>query len=156
MGIEVKSVAAVIEGELDLRGFLGVDPNTPMGFSKITGTVTVDAPDATDEQLAALKGAVDAHCPMCDFLGGTCTMTLGLDCKPSEGLAAGNDEGLSAEAIGDLGAALGADPAAAMVIYKSSSKLEKGLCTSVTLPNTPHHGPSERRADARHLGTSAS
>ena len=26
--------------------------------------VTLDAPDASDEQLTALKGAVDAHCPL--------------------------------------------------------------------------------------------
>ena len=39
MGIEVKSVACSVEGELDLRGFLGVDES--VGFTKITGTVTV-------------------------------------------------------------------------------------------------------------------
>ena len=45
MGIEVKSVACSVGGELDLRGFLGVDESVPKGFTAIKGTVTVDAPD---------------------------------------------------------------------------------------------------------------
>ena len=32
MGIEVKSVACSVEGELDLRGFLGVDESVAKGF----------------------------------------------------------------------------------------------------------------------------
>ena len=35
----------------------------------------------------------------------------------------------------------GADPSAALCTYKASSKLEKGLASSLTYPNTPHHGP---------------
>jgi uncharacterized OsmC-like protein len=140
MGIAVKSVACSVEGELDLRGFLGVDESVPKGFTSIKGTVTVDAPDASQEQLDQLKGAVDAHCPMCDFLSGTCTLTL--DVKTQAPTEATRDDGtLSAQAIGELGAALGADPAAALCTYKASSKLETGLASKLTYPNTPHHGP---------------
>ena len=53
-----------VEGDLDLRGFLGVDESVRKGFQVIRGTVTLttNADAATVEKL---KGAVDAHCPMC-------------------------------------------------------------------------------------------
>ena len=140
MGIPLRSVACELSGDLDLAGFLGVDPDAPRGFTKITGTVTVDA-DATEEQLAMLKGAVDGHCPMCDFLVGTCSMTLTTVVASPEGLDAPKDENLTAEAVGDLQAALGADRSAGRAVYKSSSKLEAGLKTTLSFPNTPHHGP---------------
>ena len=50
------------------------------------------------------------------------------------------DDGSLSALAGELGAASGADPAAALRTYKASSKLEKGLA-SLTYPNTPHHGP---------------
>ena len=141
MGIPLRSVACECSGDLDLAGFLGVDAAAPCGFSKITGTVTIDC-DATDDELARLKAAVDGHCPMCDFLGGTCSMTLAAErVAPEAGAAPPKDDGLTAEAIGDLGAALGADRSAGKAVYKASSKLEQGLKTTLALPNTPHHGP---------------
>ena len=101
----------------------------------------MDAPDASQEQLDQLKGAVDAHCPMCDFLSGTCTLTL--DVKTQAPTDATRDDGsLSAQAIGELGAALGADPAAALCTYKASSKLEKGLASSL-IPNRTRALPTD-------------
>ena len=88
-----------------------------------------------------LKGAVDGHCPMCDFLVGTCSMTLTTVVASPEGLDAPKDENLTTEAVGDLQAALGADRSAGKAVYKSSSKLEAGLKTTLSFPNTPHHGP---------------
>src|SRR5207248_11599942 len=55
MGLEVNDVAVTVEGDLDLRGTLGVDREAPVGFTAIRVSFAIDAPGATDEQLAALQ-----------------------------------------------------------------------------------------------------
>jgi hypothetical protein len=45
-GIEVERAAALIEGDLDLRGTLGVDRELPAGFAAIRLRFEVDAPGA--------------------------------------------------------------------------------------------------------------
>src|SRR4051812_14167391 len=54
MGLPVNAVRAHVEGDLDLRGTLGLDREVPAGFDAIRLRLEVDAPDATDEQLASL------------------------------------------------------------------------------------------------------
>eukprot|EP01052_Picozoa_sp_SAG31_P057017 SAG31_NODE_16647_length_701_cov_1.421927_1_plen_181_part_01 len=68
MGVPLKSVSCKVEGDIDLRGLVGLNDDA-VGFSEIRGEVSIDAPDATEEQLAQLKGAVDAHCPLVATLG---------------------------------------------------------------------------------------
>ena len=46
----------------------------------------------------------------------------------------------TAAALGEVQAAFGADPAAAMCLYKAKSTLQDGLCTKLSFPNTPEHG----------------
>ena len=48
-GIPLEAVESHLEGELDLRGFLGLNPNVRKGFKKITFNVRL-AGDLTDEQ----------------------------------------------------------------------------------------------------------
>ena len=64
MGIPLLKVETTVEGDLDLRGFLGCGEGVRPGFQAIRGVVTLYS-SATKEQLEQLKGAVDAHCPMC-------------------------------------------------------------------------------------------
>ena len=64
LGIDLQKVETAAEGDLDLRGFLGVDEAVRKGFQVIRGTVTLTT-DADEATVAKLKGAVDAHCPMC-------------------------------------------------------------------------------------------
>ena len=67
LGIPVNGVSVTLEGALDLRGFLNVDDSVRPGYVDIKGTVTLDSP-ASDDDLARLKAAVDAHCPVLDSL----------------------------------------------------------------------------------------
>lgn len=67
MGIPVNDVSVALEGELDLRGFFNAAKDVRPGFLWIEGTVTFDSP-ATAQELAKLKEAVDAHCPVLDLL----------------------------------------------------------------------------------------
>ena len=51
----------------NLQGFFGVDDGVPAGFQRVEGEVIVDSP-ASDDELARLREAVDAHCPVLDDL----------------------------------------------------------------------------------------
>ncbi len=49
-GIEVKSLESVVEGELDLRGFMGLDEHARKGFNRINVKVRIDS-DENDFEL---------------------------------------------------------------------------------------------------------
>ena len=51
--IQLRSVSAALEGDMDVRGILGVDPDVRNGFSQIKVTYKIDA-DATPEDIEAL------------------------------------------------------------------------------------------------------
>ena len=52
-GIELESVEIETRGELDLRGFLGLDKDVKPGYDKIDFTVRIKG-DGTREQFATL------------------------------------------------------------------------------------------------------
>ena len=62
MGIPVERVEAVADGDLDLRGTLGIAKDVPVGFEQIRLRIEVDAPEATAEQLAALAEKTERYC----------------------------------------------------------------------------------------------
>ena len=62
MGLEVSGIAVDVEGDLDLRGTLGVDRTARVGFEEIRLTFSVNAPKATDEQLAELFEKTQRYC----------------------------------------------------------------------------------------------
>lgn len=139
MGIKLASVAAAISAPVDLRGFLGVEGAPRCGFIKLGGTITLDAPGATKEQLAMLKSAVDSHCPMCDTTCRKIPIELSLVHVDAAAVAVTEPASLTAEAIGELQAAFTADPAMALTTYASNSKLSRGLMSEVAFPATPEH-----------------
>ena len=52
-GIQLNSVTATIEADMDLQGILGIDDDVRNGFSNIRVNYTIDA-DASEEDMAAL------------------------------------------------------------------------------------------------------
>jgi uncharacterized OsmC-like protein len=52
-GIQLRSVSATVEGDMDIAGILGIDPDVRNGFSGIRVTFHVDA-DATEDEIKAL------------------------------------------------------------------------------------------------------
>src|ERR1700741_2775701 len=54
VGLPVDSIATVVEGDPDLRGPLGLDREVGAGFTKIRVRFEIDAPDVSEEDLAAL------------------------------------------------------------------------------------------------------
>jgi uncharacterized OsmC-like protein len=72
-GVTLKAVATALEiplqggtitvdGELDFRGTLAVDRQAPVGFAKIALRFDLDAPDASEEQLATLLKLTERYC----------------------------------------------------------------------------------------------
>ncbi|MEX2480944.1 MAG: OsmC family protein [Gammaproteobacteria bacterium] len=85
LGIELRSVAVELEGDIDLRGFLGVDDTVRAGFQQIRGQVRIDA-DAAPDELAHLKRLVDTHCPVLDMLSLPVPVTLNLEKSAKSGI----------------------------------------------------------------------
>src|SRR6188472_1833634 len=54
LGIETNKIEVVVEGDLDLRGTLGVSRDAKVGFESIRLRFEIDAPEATDDQLRDL------------------------------------------------------------------------------------------------------
>jgi uncharacterized OsmC-like protein len=61
-GITLTQLAIETEGEIDLRGFLGIDPNVPPGYKSLRYTVRLRG-DGTPEQFAEIHAAVLATSP---------------------------------------------------------------------------------------------
>lgn len=62
MGIPTREIDVVAEGDLDLRGTLGIAKDAPVGFEQIRLRFDIDAPDATPEQLRALREKAEQYC----------------------------------------------------------------------------------------------
>ena len=61
-GITLESLAIETEGEIDLRGFLGVDPTMARGYENLRYKVRIKG-DGTKEQFAEIHEAVMAISP---------------------------------------------------------------------------------------------
>ena len=61
-GITLESLAIETDGEIDLRGFLGIDPAVPQGYENLSYTVRIKG-NGTKEQFAEVHKAVMATSP---------------------------------------------------------------------------------------------
>ena len=61
-GITLKSLEIETDGEIDLRGFLGLDPSIPPGYENLRYTVRIKG-NGTREQFAEIHEAVMATSP---------------------------------------------------------------------------------------------
>jgi uncharacterized OsmC-like protein len=68
MGLSVRTIETTVEGDLDLRGTLGLDRDVGAGFSAIRLRFAVDAPEAGDEELAALLAKTERYCTVAQTL----------------------------------------------------------------------------------------
>lgn len=117
-GIRIDDIDVALEGELDLRGFLGIAPEVRPGFSHIDAHFVV-ATDASAEELQALV----KHSPVYDMVSRGTPVNVHFDCRPRLRLHPHDDEDLSqAWRTGDSAAQLAAgdwanrDPAEGPVV----------------------------------------
>jgi uncharacterized OsmC-like protein len=62
MGVPTNRIEVTVEGDLDLRGTLGIAKDVPVGFEQIRMRFDIDAPDATPDQLKALHEKAEHYC----------------------------------------------------------------------------------------------
>jgi uncharacterized OsmC-like protein len=61
MGIDLRNVEVDVEGDLDFRGTMGIDRETPVGFQRIRTSVRFDA-DASPDRLERLAARAERYC----------------------------------------------------------------------------------------------
>ena len=88
MGIPTRSIEVIVEGDMDLRGTLGIARDVPVGFEAIRTRFEIDAPEATPEQLEALREKTEQYCVVMQTLRS----------PPKIEVAWGSAEGAGAEA----------------------------------------------------------
>ena len=62
MGIATEKIEVAVEGDLDLRGTLGIATDVPVGFPAIRLRFELVAPQATPEQLRGLQEKTEQYC----------------------------------------------------------------------------------------------
>jgi uncharacterized OsmC-like protein len=66
LDVALESVRVEVEGDLDVRGFFGVDDSVRPGFGAVRLRVRLGGPEPA-ERYEELAKAVDAHCPVLDL-----------------------------------------------------------------------------------------
>jgi len=66
LGVKLDKVKVNIDGDIDLRGFFGLDDNVRAGFDAVRIRVTLAGPEA-EARYQELAAAVDEHCPVLDL-----------------------------------------------------------------------------------------
>jgi len=62
MGIPTDRIEVTVDGDMDLRGTLGISKDVPVGFESIHLRFDVAAPKATPEQLRGLREKTEQYC----------------------------------------------------------------------------------------------
>jgi uncharacterized OsmC-like protein len=78
MGIALISVEVTVEGDLDFRGTMGVDPETPVGFTAIRTRVRVAA-DAPEDRLQRLAQRAERYCVVASTLRHSPELTTSIE-----------------------------------------------------------------------------
>ncbi|HET8588352.1 MAG TPA: OsmC family protein [Nakamurella sp.] len=66
LGLRIDRITATAEGDLDVRGFFGLDDAVRAGFTEVRVNVDIAGPDDA-ERYRELHRAVDEHCPVLDL-----------------------------------------------------------------------------------------
>jgi uncharacterized OsmC-like protein len=77
-GIELNGVKSRYEGDIDLRGFLGVSPDVKVGYEQIRVYFTIDA-DISDEQKEELVRMAQKYSPVFQTIVNPTTVSVRLD-----------------------------------------------------------------------------
>ncbi len=62
MSIPTERIEVTVEGDLDLRGTLGISKEVPVGFENIRVQFDIAAPQATPEQMSGLREKTEQYC----------------------------------------------------------------------------------------------
>ena len=73
--IQLRSVTATLQGDMDVRGILGADPDVRNGFSQIKVTYKIDA-DATPDEIKALVAQSQKRSAVYDIVTNPTSVTV--------------------------------------------------------------------------------
>ena len=62
MAVPVERIEVTVEGDLDLRGTLGISRDVPVGFEAIRMHYETDAPQVSPEQSQTLQTKAEKYC----------------------------------------------------------------------------------------------
>lgn len=62
MGVPTQKIEVTVNGDMDLQGTLGISKAVPVGFESIRVKFNIDAPQASADQLKALKEKTEQYC----------------------------------------------------------------------------------------------
>jgi uncharacterized OsmC-like protein len=68
MGIETERIEITVEGDLDLRGTLGISRDANVGFDALRLRLEIDAPGADPDEIESLKGKTERYCTVLQTL----------------------------------------------------------------------------------------
>ena len=68
MGLDARKIEVIVEGDLDLRGTLGIDREVSAGFDAIRVRFEIDAPGASEEDLDGLMKRTERYCTVLQTL----------------------------------------------------------------------------------------
>lgn len=74
-GIQLRKVRATLEGDLDLQGILGIDPDVRNGFGAITVRYEIDA-DASADEVKAVVAQSQKRSAVYDIITNPTTVTV--------------------------------------------------------------------------------
>ncbi len=74
-GIQLNSVAATIEGDMDLQGILGIDADVRNGFGTVRVSFDIDA-EASDEEIKALVAQSQKRSAVYDIITNPTTVVV--------------------------------------------------------------------------------
>ena len=84
MGIQLQSVEVTVEGDMDFRGTMGIDPETPVGFQRIRTDIRVAA-DAPPDRLERLAQRAERYCVVASTLRRSPEMTTSFRVESTPG-----------------------------------------------------------------------
>jgi uncharacterized OsmC-like protein len=68
MGIQTERIEVTAEGEIDLRGTLGISREAPVGFESIRLSFDIEAPGAGEDELSSLIEKTERYCTVLQTL----------------------------------------------------------------------------------------
>ncbi|MCL7487258.1 MAG: OsmC family protein [Desulfobulbaceae bacterium] len=77
-GIEIKGVRSRYEGDLDLRGFLGISEDVPVGYQEIRVYFTIDA-DVSEEEKEEMIRMAQKYSPVFNTITRSAPVSVHLD-----------------------------------------------------------------------------
>jgi uncharacterized OsmC-like protein len=80
-GIQIDEIETTLNGDVDLRGFLGMDESVRNGYKKINVAFRIKADNATDEQLNELVLLAQSRSPIFDNISNPTPIEVNVERK---------------------------------------------------------------------------